>query len=287
MRKYKKVYPGGLKFINTGVGIRLDYSKEVLKKRSPDIWALKYLLDKSFYDYNHENTVTLSEVDTTMALRLHFLPRVFSKIKFNAKDDFESKAVQIISHISNRYITYDCDFEERGTKNYPESLLETNIWKDLKDCFDGEFVESKYGARQFPANIFDNIISEETRISRKLWIDIMTVNKLNQLSVIELKAKGNASLDLLAQAIDYGIFCHLFKDHISSCWFKNANKIGNNKIAIYCIAEKFHPALIDDGGIKSLIKANDLLDVIFIQIEVKGNEVIDYQILFDTRKLCN
>lgn len=285
MKTYKKVYPGELRFTPAPSGIKVEYPATIIKKRSPDIWALKYLLDKGLYNFKGKNTITLGKTDVTMALRLHFLPSIFSGTAFAAKDDFKSPAKEIIRNINKQYKTYERDFKERGTKSYPESLLETNIWDTLATSFGNEFPKSGYGIRQFPANIFDGQINEKARVTRKFWIDILTVNSACQLSVLELKTGGNASLDLLAQAIDYGIFCHLFKEHIAKWWFAEVNKLPKNKIAVYCIAEKFHPALIDDKGIKSLIRPNDFMDIIFVRVEVKNNQVKSYQTVFDTRKL--
>jgi len=285
VKAYKKVYPGELKFTQTPSGAKVEYPAAIIKKRSPDIWALKYLLDQELYSSKGKNTITLGKTDPTMALRLHFMPKIFSSVAFTAKDDFELQAKEIINNINKKYKTYEHDFEKRGTKPYPESLLETNIWDTLNTCFGNEFPKSGYGIRQFPANIFDSKINEKTRVTRKFWIDILTVNIANQLAVLELKAGGNASLDLLAQAIDYGIFCHLFKEHIAKCWFPEISTLSKNKVAVYCIAEEFHPALIDNKGIKSLIRPNDFMDIVFIQTEVKNNKISNYKILFDTRKL--
>jgi len=285
MKTYKKVYPDGLKFAQTQSGIKVEYPATIIKKRSPDIWAIKYLLDKGLYNFRGENVITLGKTDTTMALRLHFLPKIFPGTAFMFKNDIGFPPEDIVCDIGKRYKTYEGEFPKRGTKKYPESVLETNIWNNLNTCFGKEFPRAGYGIRQFPANIFDVHISGKTRITRKFWIDILTVNASNQLSVLELKAGGNASLDLLAQAIDYGVFCHLFKKHIAKCWFDDTDDLSRNKVAIYCVAENFHPALIDERGIKSLIRPNDIMDIIFIQVEVKTNKVESYKVLFDTRRL--
>ena len=285
MKTYKKVHPRALKFIRTQSGIRVKYPATIIKKRSPDIWALKYLLDKGLYNFKGKNTITLAKTDPTMALRLHFMPKIFAGATFVTKEDPKQLAKDIIRNVNKQYKTYERDFKERGTKPYPESLLETNICNTLDKCFGNEFPKSSYRIRQFPANIFKGQINKKTRVTRKFWIDILTINSAGQLSVLELKAGGNASLDLLAQAIDYGVFCHIFKEHIGKYWFPGMDKLRKNKVAIYCIAEKFHPALIDDKGIKSLIRPNDFMEIVFIQIEVKNNKVSSYQTLFDTRKL--
>ena len=284
MRAYKKVYPAALKFNETLSGVEVKYPSKIIKKRSPDIWALKYLLDKGRYNINGNNAIVLDKIDPTMDLRLHFMPKIFASAIFKVKENSKPQASDIMCGINKQYITYTHDFKKRGTKPYPESLLENSIWNSMDRCFGDEFPKARCGLRQFPANIFNGQINEKRRVTRKFWIDILTINSSNQLSVLELKAGGNALLDLLAQAIDYGVFCHLFKEHIAKYWFPEAHKLAN-KVAVYCIAEKFHPALIDDKGIKSLIQPNQVMDIIFIQTKVKNNKVIDYQTLFDTRKL--
>ena len=48
-------------------------------------------------------------------------------------------------------------------------------------------------------------------------------SRAGALSPIELKVGGNIPLDLFAQGMDYGIYCHLFKKHIIENWFSNGN----------------------------------------------------------------
>ncbi len=131
MKTYKRVYPRGLKFIQIPSGIRVEYPSAIIKKRSPDIWALKYLLDKGLYNFKGKNTITLGKTDTTMALRLHFLSKIFPGVAFTAENDLGKLSKDIISDVNNRYRTYERDFTKRGTKQYPESLLE-NVSKDSR-----------------------------------------------------------------------------------------------------------------------------------------------------------
>ena len=150
----------------------------------------------------------------------------------------------------------------------------------MSGVFETEFTGSNKVIRQFPANIFKETISEKTRITRKFWIDILSVNKFNQLSVIELKAGSNCPLDILIQAIDYGIYCRLFKEHLAKHFFEDCDpeKIVESKVAIYCVAEKFHPGLMGCNGIKGimpLILKNDLFDLILFEIKIKPDVVYD------------
>jgi hypothetical protein len=93
------------------------------------------------------------------------------------------------------------------------------------------------------------------------------------LSIIELKAGHNVPLDLLIQAIDYGIFAHLFKEHIADCRFINNRNILANKVAVYLVAEIFHPAIVGDKktrGVISRLKDNKLFNIQLIQFEKEG-----------------
>ncbi len=258
-----------------------------------DLWGICYLLNERKFKLGTSNIVDLDFRDQTMILRSYFLPKIIKNITF--MPDSSLKAESIIRKINEGiYKTYSCEypFKERGTKDKTESKLEKDIFNNLNKYFPDEFVFSGHdrGLRQFPANIFDGEPCEKSRISRKFWVDILTVNKNNQLSVIELKAGKNNPLDLFIQVIDYGIFCHLFKRHISDYKFISNKQIVRNKVAVYLIAESFHPALIGDNKHKSLIsiiQQNEILDVIIIEIRRRKSGVKEIKRHLDTRALCN
>lgn len=190
--------------------------------------------------------------------------------------DVTKRAEEIIIKIKNKeYVTYEHDykFKDRGTKDKQESLLEDYIFSNLSQCLCGEFKVDRAGIRQFPANFFNRSVKKSNRKGEKFWIDILTVNKSNQLSVIELKAGHNVPLDLFIQAIDYGIFVHLFKEHIADYKFINNRNILVNKVAVYLVAERFHPAIIGDKktrGVISRLQDNKLFDIHLIQFEKEG-----------------
>lgn len=288
-------YPSKINFKKVTDGICVCYKDSSKVEYNLDIWAISYLLNEELYNNSKENIIHLDAIDIntprglTMGLRLYFLSKYqfFKKISFDIKnaDEIKEKVEDIGNHSGNKYskyITYSDpkEFSSRGTKPLPESRLEKYISEHMSNVFETEFSASVDPLRQFPANIFREKISKENRVTQKFWIDILTVNKFNQLSVIELKAGSNYPLDILIQAIDYGIYCRLFKEHIAKSFFKNCNteEIVKNKIAIYCVAEKFHPGLMGNNEIKGivhLIQKNDLFDLILAQIEIKTNKVYD------------
>ncbi len=261
-------YPSSLHFTEIKDGIKVRCIKN--SKYSPDIWAMSYLLNKNVVQGRTAKAIHFDVTVPTDILRLYFLPKIFSGFSF--LPDVTRRAEEIILRIKKReYITYahDYKFEDRGTKDKLESLLEKYIFDNQSTCLCEEF-KADGGIRQFPANFFDGVIEKSTRIGKKFWVDILTVNKSNQLSVMELKSGSNAPLDLLIQAIDYGIFAHLFKKHIADYPFIKNKDILSNKVAIYLVAEKFHPAITGNKGVAREIRKNPFFNIHLIQIERKG-----------------
>ncbi|MCX5633428.1 MAG: hypothetical protein NTW93_07135 [Phycisphaerae bacterium] len=280
-------YPSEINFKKEKDGICVSYKDNSEVKYSLDIWAISYLLNKGLYGVHKENVIHLDVIDInkpmwlTMGLRIYFLSKfqIFKNISFDIKnvDEINAKVEDIVKNVgkTDKYITYSDpeDFLSRGTKSHPESRLEKYISENLSGVFATEFSGSNKAIRQFPANIFENEINKGARITRKFWIDILAVNNFNQLSVIELKAGANCPLDILIQALDYGIYCHLFKKHIADYFFDKVLLLDKNKIAIYCVAEKFHPGLMGRNGVLSLILKNKLFDLVLLEIKTKGDKV--------------
>jgi len=285
-------YPAKINFKEETDGICVCYKDSSEIKYNLDIWAISYLLNEKLYQDHKENIIHLHVTGLTMALRLFFLQesQLFKNIVFDVANagDFKEIFEDIINDNGKKYITYSTDFPPRGKKKNREAILEQRLSEDMSLLSEAEFSKSNKSITQFPANIFKEKISEENRATKKFWIDILTVNKFNQLSVIELKAGSNCPLDILIQAIDYGIYCHLFKEHLTKSFFKNCNteEMVTNKIAIYCVAEQFHPSLMGSNEIKGvlpLIQQNDLFDLILLKIKTKSNMVENKQIIYDSR----
>lgn len=290
----KMIYPSSISFNVTRENncLSVSYEKEKSKYQL-DIWALARLLNEGL-DKDGINKIHFQVDDITTALRLYFLTqaKLFSQISWDIKylDNLQQLVKEITQDINHeKYITYEQPFCERNPKQCAESLLEDNLCKDLSRLSIEHFDKSSQSIRQFHANIFLEEIFEKNRITSKFMMDILTINKHKQLSVIELKAGKSNPLDLFVQALNYGIYCHLFKSHINKYFFNDTPDVNNNKIAIYFVAENFHPGLVGrekDGiiGVQSLIQPNILFDFIFIKIKTDGNHsVIDANVLFDTR----
>jgi hypothetical protein len=288
---YKKAYPSKLQFNLKGGTLFVSSAGET--KYNPDIWGIKYLFDKDMGSVPVKVCIN-GEISKTMALRMYFLKDLFPNIEFHdAKGDkYIADAEEIINNIGTKYITYklsDCAFDNRGTKDKPESLIEKELSDNLSKHI-SDFPAGVKVIRQFPANIFEKSISKESRITDKLLIDMVSVNNTGELSPIELKVGGNIPLDLFAQGLDYGIYCHLFKKHIGNNWFKEHVSIAQNKVTIYYVGENFHPALVGrDGevGIVSLITSNKWFNIVFVKITLdKKRQCIigKTEVIFPARK---
>lgn len=290
---YRKIYPSALKFAIKNSTLHILFSPQI--KYNPDLWGIKYLFDKDLHRNNAEICVS-GAIPNSLALRMYFLRSLFPDIRFHDdyKDKFSADAREIINNVGSKYITYSSDehlFDDRGTKDKLESLIENKLAGGLSRHV-SDFADGAKVIRQFPANIFKNPISENSRVTDKLWIDMVAINQAGELSPIELKVGGNIPLDLFAQGLDYGIYCHLFKIHIRDNWFKDCADPAKNKVTIYYVGEEFHPALVGRGkekGIISLIRKNEFFNIVFVKICVdKKKRCITgkSEVIFDTRKQC-
>jgi len=287
---YKKIYPSKLEFELNGSVLSVSFDSKT--QYNPDIWSIKYLFDKGRGNVSVKVCIN-GEISKTMALRMYFLKDLFPNIEFHdANDDrYIADAKEIISNIGTKYVTYnskDHPLDDRGTKDKLESLIEKELADNLSQYI-SDFPAGAKVIRQFPANIFEDSISKKSRRTDKLWIDMVSVNNAGELSPIELKVGGNIPLDLFAQGLDYGIYCHLFKKHIGDNWFKGHSSIAQNKVTIYYIGEEFHPALVGragEKGIISLIRKNELFNIVFVIVAIdKKRQCIagKPEVIFDTR----
>jgi hypothetical protein len=285
---YKKVYPSKLRFDLKGSTLSVYSASET--QYNLDLWSIKYLFDKGMGSVPFRVCIN-DTISKTMALRMYFLKYLFPYIEFHDAngDRYITDAEEIISNIGIKYVTYkssDYAFDNRGTKEKLESRIEVKLADNLS-TYVPDFSAGAKVIRQFPANIFMNSIIEKNRISDKLWIDMVSVNDAGELSPIELKVGGNIPLDLFAQGLDYGIYCHLFKEHIRDNWF-NGYSAAQDRVTIYYVGENFHPALVGrdkEKGIISLIRKNKLFDIVFVKIAVDKNDqrITGTEVIFDTR----
>lgn len=71
-------------------------------------------------------------------------------------------------------------------------------------------LENKGITREFPTGVFKDKVKNNTRILPTEFVDIVTVNKRNELAVIELKL-NDPKLEVISQIMDYALFFACYK----------------------------------------------------------------------------
>ena len=105
--------------------------------------------------------------------------------------------------------------------------------------------------REFPTGVFEDKISDSTRILPTEYVDIVTLNKWGNLSVIELKL-DNPELEVISQILDYGIYFACYRKQIAAMpdvvnVFNSGNlkRLQNSGIFCYVVNNRFHPRFND------------------------------------------
>lgn len=250
-------FPSGISFQKESPRRYTVRYKSAKGKKELDIWGIAHALHDSNISENDEIEINIvlpqdyGEIDkSSLYLRHYFLRNVLPKVNvhINGSHDFLKTANAIIGKIeSGDYITYRNDrrgpnLETRGTKDKPESKVEEMI---SNGALSHIFVDAK---RQWPANIFNQVITDrdESRITRRRWIDMVAIDGSDRLSGIEIKTGANLPLDLFVQNFDYMIYLHLFKKHILTNFF--LDKLPGSlerPVCGYFVTERNHPLLAD------------------------------------------
>jgi hypothetical protein len=89
--------------------------------------------------------------------------------------------------------------------------------------------------REFPTGVFDSRISNETRLQNTFYIDIVTLNKYKELSIIELKL-DDPKLEVISQILDYALFFRRYLNQLKKLLFD----FKGNKINCYFVNNRYH-----------------------------------------------
>lgn len=101
-------------------------------------------------------------------------------------------------------------------------------------------------AREFPTGAFRGKICNSSRILPTYFIDFITVNKYNQLSLIEFKL-NDEKIDSIAQILDYALFVMYYKnqiDHILKECFSFNHDV-DKKFVCYIANNHYHEKFAD------------------------------------------
>lgn len=99
--------------------------------------------------------------------------------------------------------------------------------------------------REFPTGSFNKTISKNTRTMPTEFIDLVTVNKYKELSLIELKV-SDSKLDVISQALDYSLY-FLVHSHSLKAVLEQEGLVYNEKNGFntYIVNNYFHPRFND------------------------------------------
>ena len=67
--------------------------------------------------------------------------------------------------------------------------------------------------REFPTGVFEGDIREKNRLTPTEYVDIVSLNKRKELSIIELKI-DDGPLEVMSQLLDYALFFSAYKDQL-------------------------------------------------------------------------
>lgn len=122
--------------------------------------------------------------------------------------------------------------DEESRTNERLAVLGADFYKLQKNEFGIE--------REFPTGVFSNIVSKDTRVLPTEYVDIVTINKYGELSVIELKI-NDSQLEVISQLLDYSLYFSRYFEDIKGLLnkgFKNL-KAGKN-ICCYVANNHYH-----------------------------------------------
>lgn len=153
------------------------------------------------------------------------------------------------------------EFKERGDEDTPGRLekdfqtylfgkgLYSNGNKDIRTnerlaLFGEDFIgigkRELVVEREFPTGVFYREVKDESRILPTEFVDLVTINKHNEIAIIELKF-DDAPLEVIAQLLNYALFFSTYKAQLSPLLDKKFKCISaNHTIKAYIVSNKFH-----------------------------------------------
>jgi len=94
--------------------------------------------------------------------------------------------------------------------------------------------------REFPTGVFDGEMTNATRILPTEFVDLVTINKHNEIAIIELKF-DDAKLEVIAQLLNYAIFFHSYKAKLMPQLDERLHcSSADRSIKAYLVSNVFH-----------------------------------------------
>jgi hypothetical protein len=112
-------------------------------------------------------------------------------------------------------------------------------------CFNKDS-QRKFGVeREFPTGVFIGGIKAANKKLPTEYIDLVSVNKHKEIAIIELKF-NDASLEVIAQLLNYALFFHSYKAQLTPLLDKHLNcHCTNFGIKAYLASNVFHQRFTD------------------------------------------
>jgi len=154
------------------------------------------------------------------------------------------------------------DFPKRSNKDTPGRLEKDFqmylfgkcLYKDKEGeiqtnerlaLFGEDFIKINKGVeREFPTGVFNEVISDNTRILPTEFIDFVTINKHDEIAIIELKF-NDSPLEVIAQLLNYALFFYSYKEKLEPLLLGKLDYNGkwsddHPKIKAYIVSNVFH-----------------------------------------------
>lgn len=94
--------------------------------------------------------------------------------------------------------------------------------------------------REFPTGAFSGAVKESARILPTEYIDLVTMNRFNEIAIIELKF-DDAPLEVIAQLLNYALFFHSYKAQLAPLLDKRLHcESSGCNIKAYLVSNVFH-----------------------------------------------
>jgi hypothetical protein len=121
------------------------------------------------------------------------------------------------------------------TSEFSKGVSKTSRPSNERLCVLGEdFIFGKgIVLREFPTGAFDEYESDKTRVLPKYWVDLVTVNRNRELSLIELKI-NDKTLEVLSQSLDYALFFSCYVNNLSGFLSEQLGVKITDKTPIVC-----------------------------------------------------
>jgi len=98
--------------------------------------------------------------------------------------------------------------------------------------------------REFPTGVFKDQVAKDNALLSTDFIDMVTLNKYRELSIIELKL-NNSELEIISQMLDYALFCKAYYKQLLPLFSKelDVNLPKESSFTCYMANNHFHPRL--------------------------------------------